>query len=68
MAAKVGKERIDEIADPEQAVNRAKETYSKKDYPQDWIDKRIRGITGTARKEIEAETGKKIIDKNSLKN
>ncbi len=42
--AKVGKERIDEIADPELAVNRAKEIYEKKGYPKDWIDKRMRGI------------------------
>ena len=42
--AKVGKERIDEIADPELAVNRAKEIYDKKGYPKEWVDKRMRGI------------------------
>ena len=42
--AKVGKERIDEIANPELAVNRAKEIYEKKGYEKDWIDKRMRGI------------------------
>lgn len=42
--AKVGKERIDEIADPELAVTRAKEIYEKKGYPKDWVDKRMRGI------------------------
>lgn len=42
--AKVGKERIDEIADPELAVTRAKETYDKKGYPKEWVDKRMRGI------------------------
>jgi len=42
--AKVGKERIDEIADPELAVTRAKEIYDKKSYPRDWVDKRMRGI------------------------
>jgi DNA-damage-inducible protein D len=42
--AKVGKERIDEIANPELAVNRAKEIYEKKGYEKDWIDKRRRGI------------------------
>jgi len=42
--AKVGKERIDEIADPELAVNRAKEIYEKKGYPKDWVEKRMRGI------------------------
>ena len=42
--AQVGKERIDEIRDPELAVNRAKAIYEKKGYPKDWIDKRLRGI------------------------
>jgi len=42
--AKVGKERIDEIQDPELAVNRAKEIYEKKGYPKDWVEKRMRGI------------------------
>jgi len=42
--AKVGRERIEEIADPERAVDRAKETYTKKGYQKDWIDKRMRGI------------------------
>ncbi|MFZ2975624.1 MAG: BRO family protein [Candidatus Moraniibacteriota bacterium] len=42
--AKVGKERIDEIADPELAVSRAKGIYEKKGYPKDWVDKRMRGI------------------------
>ncbi|MEK7629637.1 MAG: BRO family protein [Patescibacteria group bacterium] len=42
--AKVGKERIDEISNPELAVNRAKEIYDKKGYPKEWVDKRMRGI------------------------
>ncbi len=42
--AKVGKERIDEIENPELAQARMKEIYSAKGYPQDWIDKRLRGI------------------------
>jgi len=42
--AKVGKERIDEIANPELAVTRAKELYEKKGYPKEWVDKRMRGI------------------------
>ncbi|MCX6716076.1 MAG: Bro-N domain-containing protein [Candidatus Taylorbacteria bacterium] len=42
--ARVGKERIDEIQDPELAVNRAKEIYERKGYPKSWIDKRLRGI------------------------
>jgi DNA-damage-inducible protein D len=42
--AKVGKERIDEIENPELAQERMKEIYFAKGYPKDWIDKRLRGI------------------------
>jgi DNA-damage-inducible protein D len=42
--ARVGTERIEEIQDPELAINRAKAIYEKKGYPKDWIDKRMRGI------------------------
>ena len=42
--AKVGTERLEEIQDPELAIDRAKATYEKKGYPKDWIDKRMRGI------------------------
>ncbi len=42
--AEVGKERIEEIENPELAQNRVKEYYELKGYPKDWIDKRLRGI------------------------
>lgn len=42
--AKVGYERIQEIADPELAQERMKQLYEQKGYPKDWIDKRLRGI------------------------
>ena len=42
--AQVGKERLDEIENPELAQQRMKKIYEKKGYPQDWIDKRLRGI------------------------
>lgn len=42
--ARVGKERLEEIANPELAVTRAKELYEKKGYDKSWIDKRMRGI------------------------
>ncbi len=42
--AKVGKERLDEIENPELAQERMKEIYEQKGYPKDWIDKRLRGI------------------------
>lgn len=42
--AKVGYERIEEIENPELAQERMKKIYEAKGYPQDWIDKRLRGI------------------------
>ena len=48
--AQVGKERIDEIIDPELTIERALETYSKKGYSPDWINQRLQTIR--ARKEL----------------
>jgi len=42
--AKVGKERLDEIENPELAMGRMQGLYEKKGYPKEWIDKRLRGI------------------------
>ncbi len=42
--ARIGKERLDEIEDPELAMGRMQELYEKKGYPKEWIDKRLRGI------------------------
>src|SRR3989338_7951063 len=42
--AQVGKDRLDEIDNPELAQERMKELYKQKGYPKDWIDKRLRGI------------------------
>ena len=42
--AQLGKERLDEIENPELAQERMKEIYEQKGYPKDWIDKRLRGI------------------------
>ncbi len=42
--AKVGKERLDEIENPELAMGRMQDLYEKKGYPKEWIDKRLRGI------------------------
>jgi hypothetical protein len=42
--ARVGKERIDEIENPELSMARMQELYEKKGYPKAWIDKRMRGI------------------------
>ncbi len=43
--AKVAKERIDEIENPELGMTRVKEIYEKKGYDKSWIDKRMRGIS-----------------------
>ena len=42
--AKVGKERLDEIENPELSMGRMQDLYEKKGYPKEWIDKRLRGI------------------------
>lgn len=42
--AEVGKERLDEIENPELAQERMKNIYEKKGYSKDWIDKRLRGM------------------------
>lgn len=42
--AQLGKERIDEIENPELAQERMKKMYEQKGYSKDWIDKRLRGI------------------------
>ena len=42
--ARVGKERIDEIENPELSMERMQLLYEKKGYPKEWIDKRMRGI------------------------
>lgn len=42
--AQVGKERLDEIENPELAQERMKFLYEQKGYSKDWIDKRLRGI------------------------
>ncbi len=42
--AQVGRERIEETIDPEQAIDRALETYLKKGYTTDWIHQRILAI------------------------
>ena len=42
--AKVGYERVQEIEDPELATKRTRALYKAKDYSDDWIEKRMRGI------------------------
>ncbi len=51
--AQVGRERVEEIIDPEQAIDRALETYLRKGYDQEWIHQRILSIR--VRNELTAE-------------
>jgi len=51
--AKVGKERIDESADPEIAIDRAFRTYLRKGYSEKWINQRIK--TMEVRKDLTDE-------------
>ena len=48
--AQVGGERLDEIINPELAINRAKETYIKKGYEETWVAQRLKSID--SRKEL----------------
>lgn len=48
--AEVGKERIDEIIDPELTIDRALEGYARKGYSREWINQRLQAIQG--RKEL----------------
>lgn len=40
----VGRERIEETIDPEQAIDRALETYLKKGYTEEWVHQRLLAI------------------------
>ena len=51
--AQMGKERLEEITDPEIAIQRAINTYRKKVYSEEWITQRMRSIE--TRKDLTAE-------------
>ncbi|MBQ8017365.1 MAG: Bro-N domain-containing protein [Methanobrevibacter sp.] len=51
--AQVGKERLEEVADPEIAMLRAVDTYRRKGYSEEWITQRMRSIE--TRKDLTAE-------------
>lgn len=48
--SEVGKERIDEIIDPEISIDRALENYAKKGYSREWINQKLQSIQ--VRKEL----------------
>jgi len=60
--AKVGYERVREIEDPELATKRTRMLYKLKGYPEDWIEKRMRGIA--IREELTDEWRQRGADEN----
>lgn len=59
--AKVARERIDEIEDPEIGIERLMETYFKKGYSKEWINQRLKSIE--VRKELTDEWDKRGVKK-----
>lgn len=59
--AKVGRERIDEINDPEIGIDRLMETYLRKGYSVAWINQRLKSIE--VRKELTDEWDKRGVKK-----
>ena len=59
--AMVGKERIEETIDPEQAIDRARDTYLKKGYSEEWIHQRLLAIR--IRNELTDEWKKRGVQK-----
>ena len=51
--AEVGRERIEEVIDPELTIERALETYVKKGYSREWVNQRLQAIQ--VRKELTDE-------------
>ena len=59
--AQVGRERIEETIDPEQAIDRALETYLKKGYSEEWVHQRLLAIR--IRNELTDEWQKRGVEK-----
>ena len=59
--AKVARERIDEIEDPEIGIDRLMETYLKKGYSKEWVNQRLKSIE--VRKELTDEWDKRGVKK-----
>ncbi|MFR3175834.1 MAG: Bro-N domain-containing protein [Acutalibacteraceae bacterium] len=59
--AEVGRERIEETIDPEQAIDRALETYLKKGYSEEWVHQRVLAIR--IRNELTDEWKKRGLEK-----
>lgn len=59
--AKVARERIDEIEDPELGIDRLMETYLKKGYSKEWVNQRLKSIE--VRKDLTDEWDKRGVKK-----
>jgi BRO family, N-terminal domain len=59
--AQVGRERIDEIEDPELGFDRLMETYLQKGYSKEWVNQRLKSIE--VRKELTDEWDKRNVKK-----
>jgi hypothetical protein len=59
--AQIGRERIDEIEDPELGIERLMETYLRKGYSKEWINQRLKSIE--IRKELTDEWEKRGVQK-----
>ena len=59
--AQVGSERIEEIENPELAIQRTRETYKLKGYSDEWIEKRMRSIA--IREELTGEWSQRGVKK-----
>ena len=59
--AKVGSERLDEIADPEKGIDRLMENYLKKGYSKEWVNQRLKSIE--VRKDLTDEWENRGVEK-----
>ena len=59
--AQIGRERVDEIEDPELGFDRLMETYLKKGYSKEWVNQRLKSIE--VRKDLTDEWDKRGVKK-----
>ena len=61
--AQVGRERIDDIADPEVGFDRLRDLYKAKGYPDEWIERRMQSIE--TRRQLTDEWKAQSVQENS---
>ena len=66
---------MDEVENPELAAMRARDLYRAKGYPDDWIEMRLKSIEVRQQltdewknRELESETGQKVVSPENFKN